>query len=213
MKLGASTLFHVVEHLLLAAAVTALALLLTAGFWLQNTDYPTQSDAMVVLSGNFNRPAYAAELYQLGLAKKIYIARPARLPGEKALDDNGIEFPRREKLYRAILVKRGIPDDAIAFFGEDLDGTVAEAETLAGELKDQTGSLMVVTSPYHARRARMLFSKALPGWDVRVVGVPSERLPGAWWSDRNAARAVLTELPKTIFYMLGGRFGSAQASN
>uniref|UniRef100_A0A7C4AGR2 YdcF family protein n=1 Tax=Fundidesulfovibrio putealis TaxID=270496 RepID=A0A7C4AGR2_9BACT len=213
MKPGAGTLFHVMEHLLLAGAVTVLALLLTAGFWLQSTDYPAQSDAMVVLAGNFNRPAYAAELYQLGLAKKIHIARTARLPGEKVLDDNGIEFPRRERLYRAILVKRGIPDDAISFFGENLDSTVAEAEALAGELKGKTGSLMVVTSPYHARRARMLFSRALPGWDVRVVGVPSERLPGAWWSERHSARAVLAELPKTVFYMLGGRFRPVQASN
>jgi len=59
----------------------------------------------------------------------------------------------------------------------------------------------------------MVFSDALPGWQVRVVGTPSERIATAWWKDQESARIVLLEIPKTIFYMLGGRFRSTPVAN
>lgn len=211
MKGRMRALLHVAEHLLLALAVTALALLLAAPFWLQDTDYPVKCDAMAVLGGDFQRAAYAGELYQQGMARTVYVGRVARWPGEKVLDDNAVPFPRREDLYKALLVRKGVPGDAIEYFGQRLESTVLEAEALAERLKGRTGSLMVVTSPYHALRARMIFSRALPGWDVRVVGAPGERLPAAWWSGRESARAVLMEIPKTVFYLLGGRFAPEQA--
>jgi hypothetical protein len=35
-------------------------------------------------------------------------------------------------------------------------------------------------------------------------------MPAAWWTDQESARIVLLEIPKTIYYLLGGRFRSAQ---
>jgi uncharacterized SAM-binding protein YcdF (DUF218 family) len=212
-RLGAKALFHVLEHLLLAAAVLGVGLLITAGFWLQNGDSPAKSDVMVVLGGNFSRPAYAAELYQLGMARKVYVGRTYRKKGERILDRNMVAYPRQEEVYRALLIKKGVPPEAVEYFGDDLMSTVQEAEALAAELGNGPGSLLVVTSPYHARRAGLVYRKALPGWDVRVVGTPSERLPAAWWTDQESARIVLLEIPKTIFYLLGGRFRSMPEEN
>jgi uncharacterized SAM-binding protein YcdF (DUF218 family) len=210
---GAKALFHVAEHLLLAAVLLGAGLLITAGFWLQNGDSPAPSDVMVVLGGNFSRPAYAAELYQLGMAKKIYVGRTYRKKSERILDRNMVAYPRQEEVYRALLVKKGVPVQAITYYGDDLMSTVQEAESLASELGQGPGSLLVVTSPYHARRAGLAFRKALPGWEVRVVGTPSERLPAAWWTEQESARIVLLEIPKTIFYLLGGRFRSSPEEN
>jgi len=207
------TVFHIAEHLLLAAAVTGLAVLLTAGYWLQNSDPPTASDAMVVLCGDFGRPAYAAELYKLGMARKVYVGRAYRLRGERVLDQNMLSFPRHEEVYKALMRKKGVPADAVEYYGDELLSTAQEAEALAAHLGAGPGSLLVVTSPFHVRRARMTFKDALPGWDVRVVGTPSERIRTAWWSDQESARTVLLEVPKTLFYMLGGRFRSTPAGS
>jgi len=210
MKPGMRTVFRVMEHLLLAAAVVGAGLLLTAGLWLQSGDFPTQADAMVVLGGNFNRPAYAAQLYQLGMGRKIYVGRPAPWSGEKVLEENGIDFPRRENLYMDILTKKGVPYEAVTLFGEDLDSTMSEAEGLSRLLTGTSGTLMVIAAPYQARRVRVAFAKALPDWSIRVVGDPAERIRTAWWSDRTSAKAVLMEIPKTAFYMLGGRCEPSQ---
>lgn len=210
MRPGVKALFHVLEHLLLAGAVVFLGLLLTAGFWLQAGDAPAPCDAMVVLCGNFSRPAYAAELHQLGMAKKVYVGRAYRSRGERLLDANHLPYPRQEEVFRAMLRKKGVPAEAIEYYGDELLSTAQEAEALAAHLGQGTGSIMVVTSPYHARRARMIFKDALPGWNVRVVGAPSERLQPAWWTDQESARLVLLEIPKIAFYMLGGRFRSTQ---
>lgn len=212
MRPGVKAIFHVLEHLLLAGAVIVLGLILSAGFWLQNSDSPVACDAMVVLSGNFRRPAYAAELYQLGLVKKVYVGRVYRTKGERILDDNHVAYPRQEETSRALLRKKGVPAEAIEYYGDELLSTVQEAEALASHLGKTPGSLMVVTSPYHARRARMIFKDALPDWDIRIVGASSERLPAAWWTDQESARLMLLEIPKTIFYMLGGRFRSSDAT-
>lgn len=205
--------FHVAEHLLLAAAVVGIGLLLTAGHWMQNSDSPAPSDAMVVLCGDFGRAAYASELYRLGMARKVYVGRAYRLRGERVLDQNMVSFPRHEEVYRALLRKKGVPAEAIEYYGDELQSTVQEAETLASQLGPGPGSLLVVTSPYHVRRARIIFKDAMPGWDIRVVGPPAERLPAAWWTEQESARIVLLEIPKTLFYLLGGRFRSTSAGN
>ena len=208
MKPNFKTAFHVIEHLLLAAAVVGLGILLTAGHWLQNSDSPAPSDAMVVLCGDFGRAAYAAELYKLGMAKKVYVGRAYRLRGERVLDQNMLSFPRHEEVYKALLRKKGVPAEAIEYYGDELLSTSQEAETLAAQMGAKPGSLLVVTSPYHVRRARIVFKDAFPDWEIRVVGTPTEKMPAAWWTDQESARIALLEIPKTIYYLLGGRFRS-----
>lgn len=210
MKPNFKTAFHVIEHLLLAAAVVGFGILLTAGHWLQNSDSPAPSDAMVVLCGDFGRAAYAAELYTLGMAKKVYVGRAYRLRGERVLDQNMLSFPRHEEVYKALLRKKGVPAEAIEYYGDELLSTSQEAETLAAQMGSRPGSLLVVTSPYHVRRARIIFKDAFPDWEIRVVGTPTGKMPAAWWTDQESARIVLLEIPKTIYYLLGGRFRSAQ---
>ena len=214
MQPAVRAFFRILEHLLLAAAVLGLGLLLTAGHWLQASDSPAPSEAMVVLGGNFHRPAYAAELFRLGMAGKVYVARVSRWPGERVLDENGIPFPRREEVYRSILVKKGVPAQAVEYFGDDVLSTVQEAETLSRHLAGQLGrpprSLLVVTAPYHVRRTRMVFESLFPGTEIRVVGAPAETIKADWWTDQESSRVVLLEIPKIAHYLLGGRFRSGK---
>jgi uncharacterized SAM-binding protein YcdF (DUF218 family) len=208
MKPRTKTSITVLEHLFVLGVVAGVVLLLTAGLWLQSADPPVPSDAMVVLGGNFSRPAYAAELFQMGMAKKVFVGRAYRKKGERILDQYLIAYPREEEIYKAVLRKKGVPAEAVEYYGDELLSTVQEAETLASQLGPGPGKLLVVTSPYHVRRARMVFTDYFPGWDVRVVATPLDPMPTAWWTEQESARQVILEIPKTLFYLVGGRFRS-----
>lgn len=200
------------EHLLVGLVFAGAALLLTAGYWLQSADSPAPSDAMVVLMGDYVRPFRAAELHRLGMAKKIYVGRAYRRAGQRLLDKNFVSYPREEEIYKAVLLKKGVSPDDVEYYGDELRSTVQEAETLAAQLAGHPPArLLVVTSPAHVFRARKIFSDAFPGSEVRVDAAPRERFSLAWWTDQDAARSVFLELPKIVYYLLGGRFRSTPA--
>ncbi len=181
-----------------------------AADWLNASDAPVKADRMLILAGEPARFVYGAELYQQGYAAEIFVSKPARLPGYRILDEIGIPFPRSEDVYRAVLVKKGVPDRHIHYLGDSLLSTVEEAKAMH-ELTTRTAwkSLLVVTSPYHVRRVKMTFRDAMPEVSITVVTTPYERFPAKWWTDQDAARNVVLELAKILFYMLGGRFASA----
>ena len=58
--------------------------------------------------------------------------------------------------------------------------------------------VVVVTSPYHARRAGWLFERALPGAEVSVVPTNEPVRPSMWWSSGAETKAVLSEVGKIV---------------
>jgi uncharacterized SAM-binding protein YcdF (DUF218 family) len=174
--------------------------------WPSVADQPRKADAIVVLGGSFSRPFQAADLYRQGLARKIYVSVPVRKDEYRLLDEAGVAFPRDEEVMRQVLLKKGVPASAIEYLGKDLISTVAEAQAVRTVFARRMPRLLVVTSPYHLRRARIIFSDALPAADIRMIATSYDPFPSSWWKDQNAARSVLLELAKISFYQLGGRF-------
>jgi uncharacterized SAM-binding protein YcdF (DUF218 family) len=191
--------------LLAAAAGSAIGLGYLAG-WLSAADPAQKADAILVLAGGFSRPFEAADLYHKGYAGKVYVSVPMREEQHRLLDDAGIAYPREEEVVREVLLKRGVPAAAIGFFGKDSVSTAAEAQAARALFANGAHKLLIVTSPYHLRRTRMIFTDALPGADIRVIATSYDPFPTSWWKDQSAARNVLLELPKIAFYRLGGRF-------
>jgi uncharacterized SAM-binding protein YcdF (DUF218 family) len=189
-----------------AAAIGAAAGLNYAGEWLSAGDRPQKADAILVLAGSYSRPFQAADLYRQGYARKIYISAPARDDQYRLLDEAGVAFPREEEVVREVLLKKGVPASAIETFGKDSISTAAEARAARALFGTGAPRLLVVTSPYHLRRAKITFSDALPAADIRVIATSYDAFPQAWWKDQSAARNVLLELAKIAFYQLGGRF-------
>ena len=113
---------------------------------------------------------------------------------------------REEDVVRQVLLKKGVPAGAIEYFGKDLISTAAEAQAARALFARGSPKLLVVTSPYHLRRARLTFADALPAAEIRVIATSYDPLPLAWWKDQSAARNVLMELAKITFYQLGGRY-------
>ena len=187
---------------LLVAILFALVCLASIGVlaWsaaglLNVPDTPVRSDAIVVLSGDALRAVHAADLYRQGLAPRVLLMVEARSRAQKKLDEIGVPFPRTETVYHDALVKLGVPAAAISIIGGEVPGTAAEAEAEALYAALPAGTrLLVVTSPYHLRRTRMIFTDRFPADQVRIVPTPYDPFPARWWTDQEAARNVLQEL-------------------
>jgi len=173
--------------------------------WLDDPDPPQKAAAILVLGGDPSRAMQAAELYAKGYATKVYISAPVRDPKARRLDAIGVPSPREEDLTRQALLARGVPEAAIAPFARDVLSTVQEAKA-AAQLAGVPGTLIVVTSPAHIRRARMIFADAMPGRSLLFVANRHEPYRRAWWRDQTEARNVVLEVAKTSYYLAGGRF-------
>ncbi|MBI2361777.1 MAG: YdcF family protein, partial [Elusimicrobia bacterium] len=79
-------------------------------------------------------------------------------------------FPNEEELDRAILLKRGVPASAIHFYGDGVSSTFLEAEAFKAAARPEGKKVLVLTSRYHARRAKLIFRKVLAGSEVRMFG-------------------------------------------
>lgn len=177
-----------------------------AGWWLPQDDVPGVAEAIVVLGGSYSRPIYGADLFRRGFADTVYIPRVQRTDTERLVREAGFVVPRHEEVYHRILTRGRVPSAAIRFFGVDLHSTIAEAEAIAKKLGKDSGRLIVVTSPYHVQRARMIFRDVLPHWNIMVCATPYEVFPEKWWQSQDAARHVVLESAKIIFYLCGGAF-------
>ena len=201
-------LFTAAIVLIVTAALAVLGFVY-AGQWLRASEAPRTADLIVILAGEPLRARYAADLFNAGHAPRVLISRPARYPREKMLFDLGIAFPRAEDIYAQVLMKLGVPGERIGMFGEDSISTVDEALALRRQLPGAGMRLLIVTSPYHARRTKMVFGDYLPDADVRVVVTPYEPYPDRWWQSQETARNVVLELAKITYYFVGGRFAAA----
>jgi uncharacterized SAM-binding protein YcdF (DUF218 family) len=190
----------------ISALASFAGILVFASSWLLQADEPQSADAIVILAGDARRTRHAADLFRQGLAPRVLISRPVRTAREKVFDDLHIPLPRAEQLDSEVLQKTGVPAANIAFFGEGSVSTFDEALALQRLFAGKSPRLLVVTSPYHVRRARMILADTLPDAQMRVVATPYEEFPERWWTSQDAARDLLLETAKLSFYLAGGRF-------
>jgi uncharacterized SAM-binding protein YcdF (DUF218 family) len=206
------TLHAVKTFLAVAGAAAILLCVLGAGglLWIAGnatTEYPPRkADVMVVLGGGLHRAMFAADLYNRGYAPVVYVSRtrPRREAG--VMKQHGYRMPDEPEMYVRILTDKGVPMRDIRMYGYDLISTVGEAEALAGILGDRKLTVLVVTAPVHAPRAGMVFRHALPRCSILTAGSPYDPFPQRWWNDQDAARNLLLEGIKTLFYLAGGAF-------
>ena len=182
-----------------------------AADWLTQGDAPVKADHLLVLAGDPLRAVYAAELYRDGFAQDVYLTRTLRPERFRTYDELGITFQSLEDITTAVLLKKGVAARDIHFIGGQPVVSTAEEARAAREFFTKSGAtrLLIVTSPYHVRRAKMVFHDTMPEIAVAVVAAPYDRLPEKWWRDQAAARQVVLEFAKTAYYLVGGRFSSS----
>ena len=204
-------ILQAVGALTLLGLLATFALLAFAGQWMAVDEKPVMSDYILPLAGNGNRWIKAAELYNEGYAPVI-LASEAEVPPPSRLSNlhhrMGLpQFSRRE--YRSRLLSLlGAGDAPLESFGHGHISTVEEAEALREHLAGRPVSLLIVTSPYHARRAKMIFKDILPDCRITVVSSDEDTFGADWWKDQRSAQNLVMEFAKTVHYLAGGVFRS-----
>lgn len=168
-------------YFLLPPALTASAR------WLVRADAPTQADVIIALGGDVRslREREAAALYVRGLARKLVVSGQSYTWG--------VHTGEVAKQY---LMSLGIPESDIYVLRESWN-TRQEATGLAGLMREQDWkSAIIVTSPYHSRRALYTFNRYVPGYTFYSVPVPAqspEWRPERWWARRGDAELTVRE--------------------
>ena len=198
-------------YIALAAVAIACVVLATAGFWLVPAPEKIRpADVIVVLAGAYERSEYAADLYQQGYAPKIWVSRPLREPRKSRLEKYGFVTPKEEEVHLRVLTYKKVAPGNIDFFGTHSISTAEEGRAMREKIGTTPIRLIIVTSPTHVRRARIIFEDALKntGTTMQVVATPYEQFDPYWWRDQESARVVVLEIANIIYYAVGGRFFS-----
>ncbi len=181
---------------------------LNVGRFLTKEDPIQKADAIAVLAGTrLNRPLEGVDLYQAGYAPTIVLTYEIPERALAAAWRRGAALPVEADEARDVMIKLGVPGPAIIQPARIHANTAQEAQTLH-ELARQHGwrRIIVVTSPYHLRRAAFAIRRELKGTDVEVDmhGTRYEPAhPDRWWANREDLLWVLDEGAKLIAYELG----------
>jgi len=208
MKTIMGSFFKVIGFITIVFLIISAGGLLFAGYWLQAGDKIVKADAIFILGGSYLRPSYAGELYVQGYASTIYVGRSVYREDDYMIRKAGVNLPPQEEIYRRLLIEKGVPENAVEFFGKSLINTVDEAKALKKVIGNKSIKLILVTSPYHVRRAKMIFEDILPTCTILATGTPYESFPRKWWSTRISALKTINETIKILFYLMGGQFES-----
>jgi uncharacterized SAM-binding protein YcdF (DUF218 family) len=147
------------------------------------------ADALLLLGDdNFyaDRATRAGEMIRHGVAPLV-VASGRRLRPSAGIAD----------LLEHDLIERGVPKDKILRYPHDAENTLEEAKALGRFCSERHfRSVIVVTSNYHARRARYIFDKAFPPTiTVSVAGAHDGDFdPDHWWEKRKSEALFVHEI-------------------
>jgi uncharacterized SAM-binding protein YcdF (DUF218 family) len=187
---------------LLVAAILAVTLgLLGPGFILDAPQpAPQKSDAIVVISGDEQMARFAegVNLYRQGLGQFLVFSGAAF--------DNGTS---NADVMRSLAIARGVPQSAILEEpqGEDTWGNAIYTREVLEEHDLQ--SAILVTSPYHLRRAQVTFDAAYAGSGIQVMvhaAPDSQWRKLSWWQQAETRRLTFTELQKLAYITVTGQY-------
>lgn len=167
-----------------------------------------QADCIVVLSGAseyVERTRHAAELLRRGVAPKIVLTNDNLRGGWNSAQQRNPYFVERaaDELRRA-----GVPAAQIEALPEPVSGTYDEAVRIRAFASERgLGSVLVVTSAYHSRRALWTMRRVFHDSGVRVGVSPvatdaaqQTPKPFDWWLSARGWRSVAPEYPKLVYY-------------
>jgi uncharacterized SAM-binding protein YcdF (DUF218 family) len=165
--------------------------------FLVDPDPPEKADLIYVLGGNYTvRAPLAARLFREGWAAKILLAREPTTRDRANFTDTTIQ----------ILESNGVPKDRIVDFDPStgVKSTADEARALKLYVRAYpVHKILVVTSSFHSRRARIALSRALlgKGVDIRLVVAENQEYTRDNWRQTQYGRdQVKLEWIKTIYY-------------
>ncbi|HSX14715.1 MAG TPA: YdcF family protein [Candidatus Saccharimonadales bacterium] len=175
-----------------------IGLVFGIGYFLAPQSQLAHADAIVAISGGETdaRAREAIKLYRDQYAPTLIFSGAAQ-------DSSG---PSNARAMERLAIEAGIEPDAI-IIDEASSNTAQNAEAVASIAHNHAiHSIILVTSPYHQRRAAISFSRAL-GPDVKIINhsAPDQSWRRSrWWANPYAYGLTLSELQKTVFLMVTG---------
>ena len=168
---------------------------------------PQKSELIVGLAGGIvDRGLAVADAYGKGLAPRVFVAREVPPDGYQLLKERGVNYPESVDLMRTVLEGLGVPRSAFLTSDRPSKSTFEEANLVRDVvMKNGYGSIIIITTPYHSRRAWLTFRKVFEENDVRLLMLPSPYSdfdPANWWKKRRYLREVIIEYQKLIYYWL-----------
>ena len=141
-------------------------------------------DVIIILGGDKERVPYGAKLYKSNYSDKIIIS------GDK-------EAGKKQAIESGITLK-----DVIL---EDKSTTTYENAKFSRSIMLQNNftSAIVVSSPYHMRRASWLFGDVFKNDNITLLYSPVDNSwfkPEKWWTNKMEMHVVVEEYSKFIYY-------------
>ena len=179
-------------------AVLLLLLATQAGRFLV-VDSPRVSDTIVVLAGETDRrPTRALELLQQGYGKRVLIDVPA---------DATIYTLKQLDLAQKYV--QSLPQAAVVTVCPIVGlSTKAETEDVEKCLtRMNSGTVLIVTSEFHTRRALSIFRQELPHRTFSVAAVHDSAQFGThWWTHRQWAKTAVDEWLRLLWWSVVDRW-------
>lgn len=197
-------MFKFLKSLFFIAVVCVIIFLLhglileKAGKFIYKKDELKPADVIVVLAGEqMERVEYGVSLFKEGWARKDRIIM-AGGPAIWKYSWAGIMKEHAESL--------GVPAKQILL--EDKSKTTEEDAKFTKKILKKNGyrSMILVTSPYHSKRASMIFGRIM-GKDIKIINAPAENSWFSfdeWWKRRRDRSTVLSEYSKFTWLLLFG---------
>lgn len=173
-----------------------------AGAILVHEDPIAVSDAILVLGGGKEeRIDQGLELYARGYADMILFTgqdRPSKFAHKRnwALE------------AQVVALRRGVPADKIELI---VDSTSTYDDAVLSKafcVKHNIRSLIIVSEPYHTKRAYYTFKKEYSGSGIRTMIYPVRdswyKIRG-WWLTKEGIRETVNEYVKLVYYLFRNR--------
>ena len=144
-------------------------------------------DVIIILSGSNERIPYGVKLYKANYSDKIIITGSNTEPLKEKAIELGVT-----------------PKDIIM---EDKAKTTYENALFSRNIMMQNNftSAIVVSSPYHMRRAAWLFGRAFKNDNITLLYSPVNNSwfkPEKWWANKMGIHVVMSEYAKFVYYTI-----------
>lgn len=165
---------------------------------------PRAADAIVVFSGD-GESSYINQSYQRRTLDAIRYFKSGYAPLIILSSGRNQTFSEVE-IIRSLLINRGIPEQAIQILQKYPRSTFENVALVKGTLTERrVKSILLITSPYHSRRALWVWRKAMPELLVlapAVVDTPKES--PQWSASIDQIKVICYEYLAIAYYRYQG---------
>ena len=187
--------------LLVGGILAGVMFLVLAGAFLVTQGPSHEVDTIVILSGgNIERAKEAALTYQENKGSIVLLTR-------SRASDSTSKTGLPPYAYYGQLYQGGVPADSIVLTNAVSDSTLDEAHAVLETMQRlNKTSAVIVTDPYHTRRASIIFKDVFRGTDVDVT-VRAARTHWFrsynWFLSKRGWETAILEYTKLFAYWLG----------